>query len=66
MTSSTKDERADMSGAIMYIKFNGDYDKFDEQKENTREIAIHKGILKYLTKEVNISTEDEAENDKEK
>ena len=54
-----------MSGAISYIKFSGDYYKFDEWKENTKSITIHRGILKYLTKEV-IPTEDESENDEEK
>ena len=55
-----------MAGSIIIIKFSGDYYKFDEWKENTEEMARHKGILKYLTKEVEISIEDEAENDEEK
>ena len=46
-----------MVEAIRYIKFSGDYDKFDEWKENTKAIARHKGILKYLKKEVDIPTE---------
>ena len=29
MTSSTKDEREEMSGAISYTKFSGYYDRFD-------------------------------------
>ena len=66
MKSSTKDEREEMSGAITYINFSGDYDKFDECKEKTKEISRHKGILKYLTKEIEIPTEYEAENDEEK
>ena len=61
MTSSTKDEREEMVGAIRYIKFSGDYDKFYEWNKNTNTIARHKGILKYLIKEVEIPTEDEAE-----
>ena len=55
-----------MAGPIRYIKFSGDYDEFDEWKEKTKEISSHKGILKYLTKEVEIPTEYEAENDEEK
>ena len=50
MTSSTIDEIDEVSGAISYIKFSGDYDNFDEWKENTMAIARHKGILKYLKK----------------
>ena len=46
--------------------FSGDYDKFDEWKEKTKEIARHRGILKYLEEEVEIPTEEEAENDGEK
>ena len=64
MTSSTKDEIDNMTGSIRYIKFSGDYDKFDEWKENTKAIFRHKGILKYMTKEVEIPKEYEAENDK--
>ena len=63
MISSPKEEGEDMAGATRYIKFSGDYDKFDEWKENTKAISKHKGILKYLTKEVEIPTEEEAEND---
>ena len=51
-----------MSGVIRYIKFSGDYDKFDGWKWNTKATSRHKGILKYLTKGVDILTEDEAEN----
>ena len=47
-----------MAGAIIYIKFIRDYDKFDNWKEKTKEIARHKGIIKYLTKEVKIPTEE--------
>ena len=35
-----------MAGAIIYIKFIGDYDKFDNWKEKTKEIARHKGVPK--------------------
>ena len=66
MTSSTKDEVEEMAGSIRYIKFSGYYYKFYEWKDNTKEITRHKGILKYLTKEVDIPTEYEAENDEEK
>ena len=45
-----------MAGFKSYINFIGDYDKFDECKEKTRAIARHNGILKYLIKEVDIST----------
>ena len=37
-----------MAGAIIYIKFIGDYDKFTSGKKTP--IEIQKGILKYLTK----------------
>ena len=40
---------------------SGEYEKFDEWRENTTAIARYKGILKYLKKEVEIPTEDEAE-----
>ena len=45
-----------MAGAIIYIKFSGEYDNFDERKENTKGIDRHKGILTYLTKEVETPT----------
>ena len=45
-----------MVGAIRYIQFSGDYDKFYEWKEKTKEISRQKGIRKYLTKEVEIPT----------
>ena len=57
MTSIPKEEREEMAGAIRYIKFSGDYDKFYEWKEKIKEITSHKGTLKYLTKEVYIPTE---------
>ena len=66
MTSSTKDEGWDMAGIVRYTHFSGSYDKFGEWKENTKAIARHKGILKYLAKEVYITTEDEAKIDEEK
>ena len=47
--------------AIIYINFSGDYDKFYKWMEYTKSITRHKGVLKYLTKEVEISTEDEVE-----
>ena len=47
---NTIEERDYMDGAIIYIKFSGDYDKFDEWKEKTKAIAIQKGIFKYVTK----------------
>ena len=50
--SSIKDERYDISGAISYTKFSGDYENYDECKQKTKEIPRHKGILKYLTKEI--------------
>ena len=52
-----------MAGAIRYIKFSGDCDKFDERKDKAKEISIHKGILKYLTKEQEISKEEDKEDD---
>ena len=54
--SSIKEERDGVTEAIIYIKFSGEYEKFDEWKENTKAIERHKGILKYLTKEWEIST----------
>ena len=48
--SIIKEEQDDMSGAIRYIKFIGDYEKFDEWKEKTKEISRHKEILEYLIK----------------
>ena len=66
MTSSLKEEIEDMTGSIIYINFSGDYDKFYEWKGKTKAIVIHKDILKYLTKEVEILTEEEAENGEEK
>ena len=35
-----------MEGYIIYIKFSGDYAKFDEWKEKTKAIVRRKGILK--------------------
>ena len=48
--SRINDERYDMAGAIRYIKFSGDYEKFYGWKENTKAVAGHNGILKYLKK----------------
>ena len=39
-----------MEGGIGYIKFSGDYYKFDEWKYNTKAIARHAVIIKYLKK----------------
>ena len=55
-----------MAGIVRYTHFSGSYDKFGEWKENKKAISRHKGILKYLAKEVYITTEDEAEIDEEK
>ena len=66
MISLTKDERYDMSGAIRYIKFSGDYNKFGECKKKTEAIFRHEGILKCLTKELAIPIEDESDKDEEK
>ena len=64
--SSINDERDDVDGDIRCIKFSGDHEKFDQWKEKTKDIARHKGILKNMTKEVEIPTEDEAYNDEDK
>ena len=66
ITSSPRERREDKAGAIRYIKFSGKYNKFHEWKEKIKAIARHKGILQYLTKEVEIPPEDKAENDEEK
>ena len=58
MASITKYEGEEMGDSIRYIKFSGDYDEFDKLKEKKKSIAIHRGILKYLIKEVYIPTED--------
>ena len=55
--SSIKGKIYDMAGAIRYIKFSGDDEKFDERKWKTKAVAIHKGILKYLTKGWEITNE---------
>ena len=39
MTSRTKDEGGDMDESIRYIKFSGDYDKFEERKEKQRKFT---------------------------
>ena len=39
-----------MAVYIRYIKLSGDYDKIEKQKETTKDVARHKGTLKYLTK----------------
>ena len=39
MTPTPKEEREEMAGSFRYIKFSGDYDKFDEWKEKNKEIA---------------------------
>ena len=58
MKSSIMEEREKMFGSTMYIKLSGDYNKFDKRKDK-KAITRHRGILKYLTKEVEIRTEDE-------
>ena len=55
-----------MDGSTRYTNLSGDYDKFYEWKEKTKEISRHKGTLKYPKKEVEIPTEDEAENYEDK
>ena len=55
-----------MAASIRHIKFSGNYGSIYEWRENINEIARHKVILKYLTKEVEIPTEDKSENDEEK
>ena len=47
-----------MAGAIRYIKFSGDYDKFDWWKEKTKEIARYKGIRKNLTRDWKVTIEE--------
>ena len=59
--SNIKEERDDMPGDIRYIKFSGDYDKFDECKESTNSISIHKGILKNITKKWGVPKEEDSE-----
>ena len=49
-----KEERDDVAGAMRWIKFSGNYDKFDERKEKANEISKHKVILNYITKKWNI------------
>ena len=46
--SRIKEEINEVAGSIRYIKFSGDYGKFNERKENTKSIARHNGISKYL------------------
>ena len=55
-----------MARDIIYIKLSGDYDHFDECKYNTKLVARHKGILKYLTEKWYILTEEDVEADKDK
>ena len=52
-----------MDGSIRYIKFSGDYDKFDEWKQKTNAISRYKGIFKYLTKEYETPKEEDEEDD---
>ena len=47
--SSTREKRYEMDTAIRYIKFSGDYEKFDEWKGKNKVIERQKCILKYLT-----------------
>ena len=55
-----------MNGYIIYIKFSGDYDKFDEWKEIIKEVSRYMGILKYLRKELWIPSEVDVENNEHK
>ena len=64
--SIINDERDQVAGPISCIKFIGDYDKFYQWKKITKAIARHKGILKYITKQADIPTEDKAYNDEYK
>ena len=66
MVSIPKKEIWDMAGAIKYIKFSEEYENFYECKEKTKGISRQKSIIKYLTKEVEIPTEEAAENDEDK
>ena len=52
-----------MSGAIRYIKFSEDYDKFYDWKDKTKAIAGHNRMLKYLTKKRDIPKEEDAKDD---
>ena len=49
--SNIIEERDYMERYIIYIKFIGDCDNFDEWKYKTKSITRHKGIIEYLTKE---------------
>ena len=55
-----------MVGAIIYINFSGYYETFYEWKEKNKSISRDKGILKYLTKECVITSEEDAEKDEDK
>ena len=48
--SIIKEDRDYMSGYIRYIKFIGDLKKIYYWREKKKGIAIHKEMLKYLTK----------------
>ena len=52
-----------MAGSIRYIKFRGNYKKFDECKEKTKALSMQKGIMKCLTKEQEIIKEEDTEYD---
>ena len=58
--SSIREKGDEMVVSIRKIKFSGDYDKFYECKEKTREISGHTVILKYLTKEWGINKKEGA------
>ena len=66
MTSILREEGEETAGAIKYIKLSEYHDKFYEWKENPKTIYRHKGILKYLTKEAEIPTEEENDDNKMK
>ena len=55
-----------MAVAIRYIKYSGDYENVFEWGKKIKEIARHKGTLKYLKKKVDIPTEDASDKDGDK
>ena len=61
--SIIKEERYDMAGAIRYIKFSGYDEKFFWRKEKIKSIARDESILKYITKQWDFTSEEDAEND---
>ena len=53
-----------MTEAIIYIKFIGDHDNFNDWKNKS--IERQKGILKYLKKQWEIPSEEDSENEEDK